>query len=649
MESDRTVYKLAAIISGDIVGYSRLIGADETMAVRLVTAYREEIERLVASHQGQLVDFTGDNFLAHFSSSVAAVRCAVEIQQVLAVRNESLPEAQRMQFRLGIHQGDVRMEGGRVFGTGVNVAARLEALADPGGICISGSVKDQLQGRLDLDTESMGNRSVKNISEPVPVHRLVFDESSLPRTATPRGLTWRRRNLLTMAGIVGTFILLGRFFWVGTERGDLAQLDPSLGDPAAIRAPEPGSTSDPETSRESPPLHEKPSIVVLPFINMSDDPEQAFFADGISEDLTTDLSKIPELFVISRSSAFTYKGKPIDAKEVGRELGVRYLLEGSVRKMGERVRITAQLIDATTGFHVWSERYDRELEGIFDIQNAINGKIFSALQITIAEAEMARIRRQPIESLSAYEAWHKGRTLIRNLTKEDVLEGRRLLERAIELQPDYGEAYAELANSYMAEIQVWNFDLGLMTKAVELAQRGIELSPMSPITLTSLALVEVARFQPDKAIRLANRVIELAPSDFSGYGILGMAYAMLGRTEEAITSLEQAVRLNPLAPDITYSVLAYALYFSDRQDEGVQLWERVRASNPGALMDRLSLIIHYQRVDETDRVKQLGKEILQAQPDYTAQHAIESFSARGDISDEELQEFGRSFRIAGLP
>ncbi len=649
MATERTVHKLAAIISGDIVGYSRLIGSDEAMAVSLVTAYREEIERLVPGHQGHLVDFTGDNFLAHFSSSIAAVRCAVEIQQVLAARNEGLPETQRMRFRLGIHQGDVRMEGRRVFGTGVNVAARLEALADPGGICVSGSVKDQLQGRLDLRTESMGTRAVKNISEPVPVHRLLFDESSLPKPAAPPGRSVNGRSFLKMAGVVGILALVAGLFWIAWERGDLAETDSSPAESVAVRSPERASTVDPGILREAPALHENPSIVILPFINLSDDPEQAFFADGISEDLTTDLSKVPELFVISRSSAFTYKGKEIDAKEVGRELGVRYLLEGSVRKMARRVRITAQLIDATTGFHVWSERYDRELSNIFAIQNEINEKILAALQITIAEAEMARIRRQPIESLNAYEAWHKGRTLIRNLTKEDILEGRRLLERAIELQPDYGEAYAELANSYMAELHSWNFDPTLVTKARELAQRGVDLSPLSPITLTSLALTESTRFRPEEAIRLAKRVIELAPSDFTGYLILGSGYTILGRTEDGIKSLEQAVRLNPVAPDIAYSMLAYALYFTDRKDEAIRLWERVRESNPEALFDRLSLIIHYARVDDRDRTKQIGAEILRAHPDYTAELALEAIESSRDIPEEELQEFGRSFKNAGLP
>jgi adenylate cyclase len=650
MAPEGTEYRLAAIISGDIVGYSRLIGSDETAAVRLVTAYREEIERLVPIHHGQLVDFTGDNFLAHFSSSVAAVECAMDIQQILKTRNQALPEGQRMQFRLGIHQGDVRMEGGRVFGTGVNVAARLEALADPGGICISGSVNDQLQGRLSLRTESMGNRSVKNISEPVPVHRLLLEDASQSSATIPRDLIGSRRNLLVMAGIVAILVMLGAFFWRTVEDGQLAQLTPALVESSAMRTAESGSEVESGTSSHVPSLHEKPSIVVLPFLNMSGDPEQEFFAEGISEDLTTDLSKVPELFVISRSSAFTYKGKEIDAKVVGRELGVRYLLEGSVRKLAGRVRITAQLIDAVTGFHVWSERYDRELSDLFAIQNEIDAKILSALKISIAEAEMARIRRQPIESLSAYEAWHKGRTLIRNFTREDILEGRRLLERAIELQPNYGEAYAELSNSYMAELHSWNFDLALIDKAAEFAEQGLDLSPLSPISLTSLAIIEVTRYRLVEAIRLANRAVELAPSDFTGYSVLGGAYAMMGQDEDAIENFEQAARLNPVAPDVAYTGLATALYFTTgRRDEAIELWERVRATNPEALTDRVSLIYHYHRVGKDIRARLIAQEILQAHPDYEAEQAVEMFRLGGRMSEEELEKLARSLELAGLP
>ena len=305
MGSDGPVHRLVAIISGDIVGYSRLIGTDEAAAVRLVTAYREEIELLVRQNRGELVDFTGDNFLAHFSSSLAAVSCAVEIQQVLRARNQSLPEDRRMRFRLGIHQGDVRMEGGRVFGTGVNIAARLEALADPGGICISGSIKDQLQGRMDLHTDDMGSKSVKNISEPVRVHRLIFGDAAASAASPATTASGPSYKVLAAAAVLVLLVAIGLGFWLSQGAGDSASPSVAANSPASVRTLPSGRDDAARRSTANSNLEDRPSIVVLPFTNMSGDAEQEYFADGISEDLTTDLSKIPQLFVIARNSAFT--------------------------------------------------------------------------------------------------------------------------------------------------------------------------------------------------------------------------------------------------------------------------------------------------------------------------------------------------------
>lgn len=405
-----------------------------------------------------------------------------------------------------------------------------------------------------------------------------------------------------------------------------------------------------ERSKNPSILAKKPSIAVLPFLSLSDDPEQAFFADGITEDLTTDLSKIPELFVISRSSAFTYKGRSVDLKEIGRQLGVRYLLEGSVRKVSERVRITAQLIDATTGYHLWGDRFDRDLSDLFDIQNEINEEILAALRIRIAETELARIRRQPMENLNAYESWHKGRMLILRLTKQDILEGRRLLERAIELQPSYAEAYIGLSNSYLAEFHTWNLDPALLTKAEELAHEGLRLNALNPFAYVNLALLELGRFRPEEAIRLAHRALELAPSDFQGHSVLGGAYLLMQQREEAIESLEKAVRLNPVAPDVTYTWLASALYFSGRREEAVGLWERVRSANPEALLDRLSLTMHYQDVGDADRAEQIVTEILQRHPEFTTEQGVEMFELGSQtLTEAELETIRRNLRDSGLP
>ena len=648
MGSDGPVHRLVAIISGDIVGYSRLIGTDEAAAVRLVTAYREEIELLVRQNRGELVDFTGDNFLAHFSSSLAAVSCAVEIQQVLRARNQSLPEDRRMRFRLGIHQGDVRMEGGRVFGTGVNIAARLEALADPGGICISGSIKDQLQGRMDLHTDDMGSKSVKNISEPVRVHRLIFGDAAASAASPATTASGPSYKVLAAAAVLVLLVAIGLGFWLSQGAGDSASPSVAANSPASVRTLPSGRDDAARRSTANSNLEDRPSIVVLPFTNMSGDAEQEYFADGISEDLTTDLSKIPQLFVIARNSAFTYKGRAVDVKKVGRELGVRYLLEGSVRKSQGRVRITAQLIDTATGFHLWSERYDRELSDIFAVQNEISEKILAALQINIEEVELARIRRQPIENLNAYEAWHKGRTLTRQLTREAVAEGRRMLERAIELQPDYGEAYAALGDSYMAEFAGWNLDPMLTIKVGEMAERALELSPLSPMSLTSLAAVEMGRFRPDKAIVLARRAIALAPSYVVGFSVLGIDQIQMGLLEEGRISLEQAVRLNPMSVDITYTMLGVAKLRTGDAESAINLWERVRAENREALPDRLFLAQYYQTTGKTDRAQSIVHEILTVNPYYTAEQAVELYQLMGAVPDEMESVSIGNFKLAGL-
>ncbi len=378
--TDRVQHQLAAIISGDIVGNSRSIASDEATAARPVIVDGEEVELLVEQHQGHLVDFTDGNFLAYFDSSVAAVRCAIEVQQARKALNRSLPEDRRANFRLGIHQGEVRIEEGRVFGTGVDVAARLEPLADPGGICISGAVRDQLQGCMELHTIDMGTREVKSIERPVAVHRLIFGEGLLVPAAeeevSSRGPS---RPLALAAGVALALIFGGVGSYFVRSGGEQASID------VAARPPGTGDvrTKTLSASSQASTFDARPSIVVLPFLNLSGDAEQEHLADAITEDLATDLSKLPQLLVIARSSAFSDEDTAVDVEQVGRELGVGYALVGSVRKAQGRVSINAQLIDAATGLQLFSEHYDRDLHDIFALQAEISEEVLSALQTDI--------------------------------------------------------------------------------------------------------------------------------------------------------------------------------------------------------------------------------------------------------------------------
>src|SRR5437867_5509486 len=374
--------KLTAILSADLKGHSRLLGEDQEATIRTLTAYREVIAILIAQHRGRVVDSPGDNLLAEFASAVDAVRGAVEIQRDLQVKNAELPPERRMEFRIGINVGDVVVEGERLYGDGVNIAARLEALAEGGGICIAGTVYDQVENKLSLSYEYVGEQMVKNIAKPVRVYRVRLEVEALT-----------------------------------TE-------------PGKDKVSSPGSTT-------ALSLPDKPSIIVLPFVNMSNDPEQEYFSDGITEDITTDLSRISSLFVISRNSAFTYKGKAAKAQDVSREMGVRYILEGSVRKAGGRIRITAQLIDATTDHHLWSQRYDRPLQDIFVLQDEIVQKIVTTLRLQLTLQEQGWVVRKHTDNLEAYDAFLRGVEYLFRFTKEANTQARQQYEKAITLDPRY--------------------------------------------------------------------------------------------------------------------------------------------------------------------------------------------------------------------
>ncbi len=413
--------KLAAIFSADVQGYSRLMGDDEETTIRTLTAYREVMTALIRQHRGRVVDSPGDNLLAEFASAVDAVQGAVAIQKELKTRNAELPDQRKMQYRIGINVGDVVVEGERIYGDGVNIAARLESLAEGGGICISGNVHEQVKNKLTLSYDYRGEQRVKNIAEPVRVYKVEWEAQAVAPT---------------------------------TSREPAVEL----------------------------PLPDKPSIAVLPFTNMSADPEQEYFSDGITEDLITDFSKLSGLFVIARNSAFAYKGKTVKVQEVRRELGVQYILEGSVRKAEGQVRITAQLVDTTTGYHVWAERYDRELKGIFALQDEVTQKIVVALEVKLTVGEQGRVWRRYTENVEAYDFFLRGMEYHNRLTLEANVQARQLFEKALTLDPQFAAAYASLGWTYLRE---WGWqqsqDPQTLDRAFALAQKAIALDDSLPL------------------------------------------------------------------------------------------------------------------------------------------------------------------------
>ena len=432
--------KLTAILSADVEGYSRLMGDDEEATVQTITAYREVITTLIQQHNGKVLDSPGDNMLAEFVSVVDAVQCAVAIQKEINARNAELPENRRMLFRIGINLGDVIEEDERIYGDGVNIAARLEGLSNPGGICISKTAFDHIESKLPFGYEFLGDQTVKNIAKPIGAYRVLMD----PRV-TVSGKPEKHNVSKRLPFLAGAILLLVLAIVIGVWQFYIRR---PLIEPASV-------------DKMAYTLPDKPSIAVLPFANMSGDPEQEYFSDGLTEEIITALSKVPKVFVIARNSTFSYKGKSVEVNKVAEELGVRYVLEGSVRKEEDRVRITAQLIDAFSGHHLWADRYDRDLKNIFALQDEITIKIIGALQVKLTDGELIHLAAKGTKNLQAYLKLLQAREPFYTATKEGIAQARRLVEEAILIDPEYAPAYAYLGATHWMDIFLGSSKSGL--------------------------------------------------------------------------------------------------------------------------------------------------------------------------------------------
>ena len=539
--------KLAAILSADVKGYSRLMGEDEVATIRTLTAYQEAMTTLIQQYRGRVVDASGDNLLAEFASVVDAVQCAVEIQRELKTKNADLPAPQRMEFRIGINVGDVIVEGERIYGDGVNIAARLEGLAEAGGICISGIVYDQVETKLALGYEYLGEQTVKNIAKPVQVYRVQM-----------------------------------------------------------------------EVGASTPTAPDKPSIAVLPFVNMSGDPEQEYFSDGITEDLITDLSKLSGLFVISRNSVFLYKGKAVKPEQVSQELGVRYVLEGSVRKAGSRVRITAQLIDATTGYHLWADRYDRDLKDIFAVQDEVTQQIVAALKVQLTGGEQGRWGRTPTNNLEAYDCFLRGLEYHAQRTQEANARARQMFERAIALDPQFAVAYAFLGRTYLMELVFqWEENPQTAEQVFSLGQKAVALDDSQPTAHETLAYAYLGKKQHAQAIAEAERALSLDPNFADAYITLGDILSFAGRPEEAIRLVETAMRLNPCYPASYLWSLGHAYRLAGRYEEAIAALKRVLTRNPDHLIAHVLLAALYSGLGREEEARAEAAEVLRVSPNYS--------------------------------
>jgi adenylate cyclase len=547
--------KLAAIMFTDIVGFSHQMGADEARMLRLLEIHNQLIQHAVSEHHGHVIKTMGDAFVVDFPSVVNAVQCAQRVQGHMRAHNAEKEKPEQIHVRIGIHLGDIVQKNGDVFGDGVNIASRLQTLAEPDTICLSQKVYEEVAKKISLGTVvSLGRPQLKNIAERFRVYALL--------AAPPKGLRQKlqvqRLKLSRRVRPAHRMVVAGLLLIAGTI--------------LAVRSfpflfP---STQHPAPSTQALPLPDKPSIVVLPFDNMSEDPKQDYFSNGITEVLTSDLSRISSLFVIARNTAFTYKGKAANLQEIGKELGVRYVLEGSVQKASDQVRIVAQLVDTTTGGHLWSQRYDRPFTDIFALQDEIVQKIVTTLKLQLSLQEQGYIVRKHTDNLEAYDAFLRGQEDYWRYTPETNAQARQMFEKAVALDPQYAEAYASLSWTYFIEwASGWSADLQTLERAFELAQQAAALDDSLSGAHTSLSLVYGQKHQYDQAIAEGERAIALDPNDAFSYANQAEVLNTAGRPEDALRVVEQAMRLNPHYPPWYLSELGWAYLGTGQYAEAV--------------------------------------------------------------------------------
>ena len=593
--------KLTTIFSADVVGYSRLMEDNEEATIQTLNTYRNSMSTLIEQHNGRVVDMTGDNLMAEFSSVVDAVKCAVETQKEVSERTADLPENRRMLFRIGVNLGDIVEEGERIYGDGVNIAARLEGLAEGGGICISGTAYDQLKNKLELGYEFLGEHSVKNIASPVRVYKILMEPEAVGKI-----IGEKRKTKRWMAVAVAAVILIGLAGWyLYFEQSKRVE-------PASVK-------------QMVYPLPDKPSIAVLPFTNLSSEKEQEYLCDGLAEGIIDGLAKSDRLFVIARNSSFTYKGKPTKIKQVAEDLGVRYVLEGSIQKAGDRVRITAQLIDALSGHHLFSERYDRQLKDILTLQDEITMKVLTAVQVKLTVGEGAIFSAKGTKNLDAYlkvlqAREYKGRTM----NKERVEKAIQLCEEAIALDPEYVYAYSTLSTAYFDLVVLGASDSPIesLRRAVELGKKAVDLDESNPYAHACLAFPYMYLKKFDKAISEAEKSISLAPNYALGYFALGAVLVTVGRHKEAILALQKCLRLSPVP---VHSRVLGALAMSYREvgqyEESIATYKKeLQIAGPDHLMAHLGMAFTYVMMGRENEARAQGAEVMRIDPEFSLEH-----------------------------
>ena len=583
--------RLAAIFAADVEGYSRLMGADEVATLDALTARREVLDGLIASHGGRIANTAGDSVLAEFGSAVDAVRCAMEAQDALAKANSTLPETRHINFRMGVHVGDVMVRAGDLFGDGVNIAARLQTLARAGGLCVSGVTYDQVRKILPLEFTDLGAQTVKNIEEPIRAYQVEAQ---------------------------------------GEAASSALKEASSLGDGKPLALPD------------------KPSIAVLPFQNMSGDPEQEYFADGMVEEIITALSRFKSLFVIARNSSFTFKGRAVDIKEVGRRLGVRYVLEGSVRKAAGKVRITGQLIDAITGVHIWADRFERELIDVFALQDEVTVAVVSTIQPKLLQTEIELAARRRPENLTAYDYYLRALPQYYLSTREGLAEAIRFAHRSLELDPRFVAAAVLAGVCHMMKV-IWGYAIDPQfdrKEAVRLSRLALSIDDSDPEALAWACLISAYLLNDSESeIEMADRAVALNPNSFVAWNCRGWVYKIAGLQEEAIRSFERAIRVSPVDPQLhtTFAGMGQALVELRRFDEAIVAGKKAQRHNPSYSAGYRCLASGFAHLGHDAEAREAAARLLDVDPPFT----ISGWISRGGQTNSKLLIEG--LQKAGLP
>ena len=622
--------KLTAILSADAVGYSRLMAEDEAATVKTLATYREIISSLIKQNRGRVVDSPGDNVLAEFSSVVDAVQCAVAVQNEFETRNAKLPDNRRKEFRIGINLGDVIEEDDRIYGDGVNIAARLESLADPGGICVSKTAFDQIETKLPLGYEYLGEQSVKNIPKPVGAYRVLMKPDAAGKVIGENRFLGKFSRKAAMSAIIILIAVAGALIGWNIYLQQSKKVAPASLDKMAF------------------PLPNEPSIAVLPFDNMSGDPEQDYLADGISENIISSLSKIPRLFVIARNSTFTYKGKPIKVQQVSEELGVRYVLEGSVQKSGDRLRVTTQLIDAIKGNHLWSETYDRDMKDIFQVQDAVTKEITAALNVTLTQGEQARLLAKGTDNLEAYMKAIRARENIYRHNAEGNILARQLAQEAIDLDPQYAQAYRLLGVTHMHDVLQGRSKSPKesMGKAIKLVKEALALDDQNGYTHAVLGFLLILIGQYDKAVAEVELGAALFPNNADVHGWLGMVYRYVGRWEEAVHAYEKAIRLNPMPPNYYLYGIGLSYAWTGRYEEAIAACKKAIHGAPDSFYARIFTTAVYSLSGRDEEARAQAAEVLRLNPKFSLNNWAKRLRYK---NQDDHHQWISALSNAGLP